>query len=186
MAKDLIFGEEFTARMMKSSKLEKHLPKVLKENSDPKAAKKATLEADIRRILREELAKAPGELEEDPMGEAVPSELPGGPSAGGEFPPAEGGEMGGEPAGELPPAEGDEMSGEVGGGPLDSVNGSLEGIDWASVSDEDVEALIQDIASRKWGDQTDTEFSDETASEEEPMAEPPMGGEAEDPLKKMM
>ncbi len=156
MANDKIFSDEFTNRVMKSAKLGGYVSKSL--NEDKKPSKKKVdldeLKSVVRNVLREELQKSPDELE-DPMAppapEAAPAEAPLPGEGAPEALPGEGMDDAGLP-GEGMGGEGEGMENA---GPLSSVRSAIEGIDWASVSDEDVETLIQDIATAKWGESTD-------------------------------
>ena len=200
MANDKIFSDEFTNRVMKSAKLGGYVSKSLNEDKKPSKKKVDVdeLRNEVRKVLREELQKSPDELE-DPMappapevgaaeaplpGEGAPEALPG------EGLPGEGMDDAGLP-GEGMGGEGEGMENA---GPLSSVRNAIEGIDWASVSGEDVETLIQDIATGKWGESTDVS-TEEGAPEGMPgegtPAEPGLDTETigdenaeEDPFKK--
>ncbi len=165
-----IFEDDFTSRIMKGAKLEKHTEKVLKENKESGKRKFSLdeLKATVRDVLKEELQKTPEELDAPPVPQAGDALPPAEGDMGGDLPPA-GDEMGGD----MPPA-GDEMGGDAGdNSPLSAIRGAMEGMDWASVSDKDVEAIIQEIASAKWGEATDV-------STEEDMGDEDVGSEALD------
>lgn len=186
MAKDSIFSDEFTNRVMKAANLGSHLPKNLNESKETKKKKVDLneLKSVVRDVLREELQKDPNEL--DPM--APPADAaaaPEAPMAGGDLP---GGEMGADPMvepGADPMADPMAEPGMEEGGPLNAVRSSIEGIDWASVSDEDVETLIQDIATAKWGEST--EVDTEEGSQDLPTSDTETigTGPEEDPSKKL-
>lgn len=159
-----IFEDDFTARIMKGAKLEKHTDKVLKESKEPTKRKFSLdeLKATVRDVLKEELQKTPEELDAPPAppaGDLPPAE---GDMGGGDLPPA-GDELGGD----MPPAEGGDMGDNS---PLSAIRGAMEGMDWASVSDKDVEAIIQEIATAKWGEATDVS-TEEDMGDENPNAE---------------
>lgn len=156
-----IFGDDFTNRILKSAKLG---GQTLNEDAKPKKHGKVNLDeikTMVRSVIREELQKSPDEL--NPAAPA-PGEAPEAPLPGGD--------LGGDMPGELPAEDGaapvglpgEGLPGEGGmdeGGPLASLRSSIEGLDWASISDEDVETLIQDIATGKWGESTEVETEGE-------------------------
>lgn len=146
-----IFGDAFMSRVMRAARLE--------ENTKPKAKRKVDvneIKNVVRDVLREELQKSPDELDPAAAPTDLPPEAPAGDMPPTDLPPE-------DPTGDLPPEDmGGEMGDEMGdNGPLGAVRSAIEGMDWASVSDEDVEALIQDIATAKWGEGSDVSTTDD-------------------------